>query len=107
MTPVGNEGYFEAYWPRGARQAPPKVLAPRLPGLAGRRIAFLWDYLFRGDEIFDVVERQLNHRFQGMRFVGWREIGNIHGDDERRIVAALPGRLKALGVDAVVTAVAA
>lgn len=107
MTPPRNEGYFEAYWPRGARQALPKALAPRLPSLAGRRIAFLWDYLFRGDEIFDVIEQQLDRRFEGMGFVGWREIGNIHGDDERRMVAALPGRLKALGVDAVVTAVAA
>jgi hypothetical protein len=107
MTTPQDDGFFEAYWPRGARRVVAKRLAPRLRSLDGKCIAFLWDYLFRGDRIFDALEEALRRRFAGMRFIGWREIGNIHGDDERRMVAALPARLQALGVDAVVTAVAA
>jgi hypothetical protein len=39
--------------------------------------------------------------------VGWREIGNTHGSDEREMIAALPARLKAMGVDAAISAMAA
>lgn len=102
-----EDGYFEAYWPRGPRRVHARPLARRLPTLDGKRIAFLWDYLFRGDVMFDIVERQLREMHAGMSFFGWREAGNIHGSDERERVAALPARLKAAGVDAVIVAVAA
>lgn len=102
-----DEGYFEAYWPRAARRMKTRPLAPRHASLEGKHVALLWDYLFRGDNIFDVLEEELRKRFPGIRFMGWREIGNIHGSDERQVVAALPARLQAAGVDAVITAVAA
>ena len=107
MNHHADEGNFEVYWPRGARRATTKQLAPRPHSLEGKRVAFLWDYLFRGDDIFDVVEEELRKRFKGISFMGWREVGNIHSSDERQMVAALPARLKAAGVDAVITAVAA
>jgi hypothetical protein len=102
-----NDGYFEAYWPRGPRQVSAKQLAPRFKSLDGKRVAFLWDFLFQGNVIFETIERELSRRYTGMSFVGWREIGNIHGKDEREMVAALPARLKTAGVDAVITAGAA
>jgi hypothetical protein len=102
-----DEGYFEAHWPRAARRMKTKQLAPRPQSLAGKRVALLWDYLFRGNDIFDVVEEELRKRFPGISFMGWREVGNIHGSDEREMIAALPGRLREAGVDAVITAVAA
>lgn len=107
MDRPSDEGYFEACWPRAARRAITRPLAPRLDSLEGKRVAFLWDYLFRGNDIFDVLEAELRQRFAGIRFMSWREVGNIHGSDERRVVSALPERLKAAGVDAVITAVAA
>jgi len=102
-----DEGCFEAHWPRAARRAVARPLARRLATLEGKRVAFLWDYLFRGDAMFDAIERRLRETYAGMSFVGWREVGNIHGSDERERVAALPARLQAAGVDAVITAVAA
>lgn len=102
-----HDGYFEVCWPRGQRRTTTKTLAPRLAGLAGRRIAFLWDYLFRGDEIFATLQEQLAARFAGITFADWRVFGNIHGSDERAVVASLPARLKADGVDGVIVAVAA
>ncbi len=91
------------YWPRGAKTNKAKPLAKRLPSLEGKTVAFLWDYLFRGDEIFPVVQRELSARFAGMRFIGHAEFGSTHGEDERKILASLPDRLRMLDVDAVVS----
>ena len=102
-----NDGHFEAYWPRGARRVTTKQLAPRLDTLEGKRIAFAWDYVFRGDVMFAEIEKQFSERYPGINFVGYEQMGNIHGSDERAVVAALPGRLKSLGVDAVIMGVAA
>ncbi len=104
MTNVPNEGYFEALWPRSSRQARLKPLAARLSTLEGKTVAQVWDFLYRGDEVFEWLEQGLKARFPGVRFVSWREFGNTHGSSERAVVAALPKRVKELGVDAVISA---
>jgi hypothetical protein len=78
-------------------------VAERLDGLAGRRIAFLWDYVFRGDEVFPVLARELRARFDGVEIVGFETFGNLHGADERERVGRLPDDLRDRGVDAVVS----
>ena len=98
-----NDGDYEVLWPRSPRQVKRKALAPRLSTLDGKTIAQLWDYVFRGDEVFEFLEQGLKARFPGVRFVSWREFGSTHGSDEREVVAALPQRLRELGVDAVVS----
>jgi hypothetical protein len=80
-----------------------KPLARRLDTLEGKTVAQLWDYVFRGDEVFRVLEEGLKARFPGVRFVSWKEFGSTHGSEEREILAALPRRFKELGVDAVVS----
>lgn len=100
---AGNDGYYEALWPRSPRQTKVKSLAPRLDTLAGKTIAQVWDHVFRGDEVFEALEEGLKARYPGVKFVSWREFGNTHGDKERKVVAALPQRFKELGVDAVVS----
>jgi len=100
---ANNDGYYEALWPRSPRQAKVKPLAPRLASLDGKTVAQLWDHVFRGDEVFEFLEAALKARFPGVRFVGWRKFGNTHGSEEREVVAALPERFKALGVDAVIS----
>ena len=102
-----NDGHYEVFWPRGARQMKRKKLAPRPDTLNGKTIAQLWDYLFRGDEICALLEEGLQARYPGVRFVSWKTFGNIHGGNEREIVNALPARMRELGVDAVITGVAA
>jgi len=99
----GNDGYYEALWPRSLRQAKVKALAPRLDTLAGKTVAQVWDYVFRGNEVFEFLEEGLKTRFPGVRFVNWREFGSTHGSEEREVVAALPKRFKELGVDAVIS----
>ena len=102
MSEAENEGHFEVFWPRTRRQTRIKRLAKRRDTFAGKRIAFLWDYLFRGDEIYALLEQELKARYPGVTFIDWREFGNVHGNEERAVVAALPKRMKELKVDAVI-----
>ena len=64
---------YAVVWPRSARSVEVKALAPRLASLEGKTVAFLWDYLFRGDEIWPTLSEELGRRYPGMRFVGWEE----------------------------------
>ena len=98
-----SDGYYEAYWPRAPRQGKLRPLARRHETLAGKKVALLWDYLFRGDEVFETLKEELAKRFPEVSFVDWREFGNTHGSDERKVVAALPDRFKELGVDAAIS----
>jgi hypothetical protein len=38
-----------------------------------------------------------------VRFVHWREFGNTHGADERKVLAELPQKLREMKVDAVIS----
>lgn len=106
MSKPSNDGYYEVFWPRAPRQMRAKALASRLPSLEGRTVAQLWDFLFRGDQVFELLEEGLKARFPGVRFVSWREFGSTHGGEERAVLAALPQRLKELGVEAVISGMA-
>ena len=69
--------------------------APRLDTLAGKRIGFAWDYLFRGEELFPVLAAELQRRFEGVEIVDYDMFGNLHGPHEHELVAALPDVLAA------------
>lgn len=101
-----HDGYYEVLWPRAPRQMQQRPLAPRLDSLAGKTIAQLWDQLFKGDLVFDLLEKGMRERFPGVRFVSWREFGSTHGGDEKAALAALPQRFEELGVDAVISGMA-
>lgn len=94
---------YDVVWPRSSKAVEVKPLAPRLKSLEGAKVAFLWDYLFRGDEIWPVLSSELSARHPGMQFVNFEEFGSTHGDEEHAVLAALPDKLKSLGVDAVVS----
>ena len=106
MSNVSHDGYYEVFWPRAPRQMRTKPLAPRLESLEGKTVAQLWDFLFRGDLVFDLLEQGLQARFPDVRFVSWREFGSTHGAEEKTALAALPKRFKELGVDAVISGMA-
>jgi len=98
-----NGAQYEVLWPRSPRQVGLKPLARRLDTLNGKTIAQLWDYVFRGDEVFALLEEGLKKRFPDVRFVSYKEFGSTHGSDEREALAALPRKFKELGVDAVIS----
>ena len=101
-TPAG--GTYPVVWPRGPKAGSISPLAERPASLDGKKIAFLWDYLFRGDEIFPMLERELSAAYPNMKFIGYETFGSTHGAEEARIVAGLPNTLADHGVDAVVSA---
>jgi hypothetical protein len=75
--------------------------------LDGKTLALVWDYLFRGDDMFKLLARSLESRYPGVRFVDFQSSGNIHGSNELEEVAALPKRLAEHEVDGAIVAVAA
>lgn len=89
--------------PLGQMGVPVSPLAPRSDTLDNKTIAFLWDSVFRGDEIFPVIQQQLDRRFNNVRFVGYETFGSTFGGDEEAVLQALPDRLQEAGVDAVVS----
>jgi hypothetical protein len=98
-----SDGHYRVVWPRSERMSELRPLAPRLTSLNGVKVAQLWDFLFRGDEVFDALEPALRARFPEIEFVSWREFGNTHGEDEVQILADLPQRFKELGIGAVIS----
>jgi hypothetical protein len=106
MRDAADEGIERVVWPRAMRRAEPRPLAKRLDTLEGKTIAQLWDDLFRGDEIFPMLEEALLRRYPGVRFVGYRAFGSTHGGDEQKVIAEMPERLRELGVDAVISGMA-
>lgn len=98
-----NAGRFEVVWPRSERQVSVTPLASRPISLEKRRVVQLWDYMFRGDEVFELLEEGLRERFPNVEFVSWREFGSTHGQDEREILASFPKRFRELGVDVAIS----
>ena len=77
------DSHFAALWPRGPRQAKVKPLAKRLDTLEGKTVAWVWDYVFRGNEVFEQLEASMRERYPGVKFLHWDLFGNTHGSDER------------------------
>ena len=105
IGPDGREVY-RVVWPRGPKTVQAADVAPRLSTLDGKTVGELWDDLFRGDEIFPILEEELRRRVPGIRFVRYDTFGSTHGRDEQRVLAELPGRLRELEVDAVISGMA-
>jgi hypothetical protein len=84
----GDDGEYAVVWPRAPRTAKLTRLAERYDTLRGKTIAQLWDYIFRGDEIFpllevelartaDVCSRCVLHFWRPS--MKWRETGRLSG----------------------------
>ncbi len=76
-----------------ATQAP----APRLSSLRGKKIGFLWNGMFRGDDVFPVLQRLLKERFPDANVLDYRDLPSNHPDAETIGKVA-----KEKGVDAVI-----
>lgn len=97
------EPRYDVVWPKSPRGVQARRRAERLDHLADKRVAFCWDYLFRGDELFPVLAKELQQRFEGIEIVDYDEIGNTHGSDETEKLAGLGEELHRRHVDAVVS----
>ena len=97
------EARYEVVWPKAPLGVQSQRTAARLDSLDGKRVAFLWDYLFRGDELFPVLADVLRDRTPTIEILNYDEFGNLHGVDEKERVGRLPDDLRSRGVDAVVS----
>ena len=98
-----NRGEYAVVWPRSATAVALKPLARRLDTLERKTVAFLWDDLFRGDEIWPILKHELSRRYAGTTFIDHDAFGSTHGDEEHRVLAELPGKLRSLNIDAVIS----
>lgn len=87
----------------------PQALAARLPDLTGRRVAFVWDHVFKGEEMFAHFAAEAGRRYEGVEFVPHPTFGNIHGTsvEEHDAVEQLPSRLREHRIDAAIVGVGA
>ncbi len=99
-----NEPRYDVVWPQSPMGVQTRPHAPRLADLRGKRVAFVWEYLFRGDELFPALERYLRDTY-AVEVVGYEAFGNTHGPDETEVLADLPQKLRDWRVDAAVSGV--
>src|SRR5947209_19934302 len=96
-----DEPVYEVVAPVGSQQATDLEAAAPLAALAGARIGFVWDLLFKGDLVFDAVAEELRQRHPGVEFVGHERFGDIHGPEENAVLERLPELLRPERLDAV------
>ena len=100
-----SEPTYKVVWPRSRQVKTGAKLAKRLDTLKGKTVAQLWDWVFKGDVMYEVWERELATRYPDIKFISWREFGEIHGANEHTVLADLPRKLKEVGADAVICGV--
>ena len=99
-----NTELYEVFWPGGPSAVNTISSAPRAD-LTGKRIGILWDYVFRGEEIFPILEKTISAQYENVEFIGYENFGSTFGGDEHAVLAALPNRLKNLKIDAVISGI--
>jgi len=107
--PVSRVPLFEVVSPLGQTRGGPQVQRTYLPTLNGKNIAFLWDYLFKGPQMFEYYAAVIREQFPEANFVSFEVFGNIHGSapDEKANVAAIRQRMSRHEVHAAIVAVGA
>jgi hypothetical protein len=96
---------YETLWPGGGAAIPTFEAAPRPSTLEGRTVAFVWDYVFCGDEIFPIIQEALASLHPGLQFVGHEFFGPVFGSEEHKGIRLLPGRLAEARVDVAICGV--
>lgn len=98
---------FDVLWPGGEATYSTISRPSARAEFSKMRIGFVWDYVFRGDKLFEIIERELSAKYPRMSFVRYEKFGNIHGAEERDVVASLPQKMLEYRVDAAIVGVGA
>lgn len=107
QTPNSSSNEVGVVWPLAPVQRTDFEIVPRPDDLNGKTVAFVWDYVFRGDEMFPIIESALRAYYPDVNFVSFEAFGNIHGHDEPAVFEALPDRMREYRVDAALVGVGA
>jgi hypothetical protein len=105
MFVMSDPRTYDVVWPRGKATVSNAKLAKRLDTLEGKVVAELWDWVFKDDVMCEGFEEELARRYPKIKFISWKEFGEIHGGEEHEVLAALPEKLKNFGADAVICGV--
>jgi hypothetical protein len=99
---------FEVVWPLGRQaNAPKSESRDHKPlDLNSARVAFVWTYNRKGDQMFGIMKGMLRGEYPDISFVDYDVFGNIHGASEAEVVAALPQLLRQHKADVAVIGVA-
>jgi len=107
MQDHNREPGYRVLWPLARIEVKETSDTQGLPDLSGKTVAELWDQIFRGDIAYQQLREHLKERYPGIRFVEHTQFGNIHGPKQREILEGLPDKLRAAGVDAVISGIGA
>src|ERR1022692_3151262 len=73
----GQEPRYDVVWPLGPVQLDRVRAATSRSGLGGHRVAFVWDYLFRGPEMFSIIEAAWRKAEPTTEFIDYEVFGSI------------------------------
>lgn len=98
-----EEPFYEVVWPL-AKSAHELIRpAHRVQDLSGKTVCQLWNWCFKGDQIFGVLRDLLAERFPGVKFVDYGVFGKIDGVKEAEALAGT--HLREQGCDLVLAGV--
>ena len=100
-----REPGYEVVWPLGKSVYQIVALESRVSDLKGKTIGELWNWMFRGEEVFSAIRESLLRRYPGIKFVDYSVFGNTHSPKETEVIAALPDLLHKHGCDAIISGI--
>ena len=104
---MSDSAEFHVVWPSSPRHATHIDAVSSIGGLNGKRIAFIWDYRFRGDEMWAMCKQDLAALYPEAEFIDHEVFGDVHGANEVVVMQELGDKLRDLQVDGAVVGVGA
>ncbi|MFC1988989.1 hypothetical protein ACFLVW_00210 [Chloroflexota bacterium] len=96
---------YEVVWPRAMRRLESLRCARRLDTLEGKTVGELWDWIFHGDKVFPMIEKELVKRYPGIKFVSYEVFGSTTGAQETENINAFPDKFKEHNCDAIISGI--
>src|ERR1700722_16967862 len=105
MPDVSNQ--FEVVWPLSKQRSHAIDVVDELGGLNGKRIALVWDHLFKGNEMFQIIIAQAQLENPTVEFVSYEEFGNIlrPGAHPEQVLDEMGANLERQGIDGAIVGV--
>ena len=97
------EEVYKVVYPIGTQTTQQRKVSDSISDLNGKTICELWNYAFRGDDSFSIIEKLMKKKYPDVKFVSYENFGNIHDpSEEAKMMAELPAKLRKFKCDAVI-----
>lgn len=94
---------YQVVNPIGIQSVKQENVSEQIPDLNGKVIGELWNWGFRGDETFPIIEEAIKERYPDVKFVSYNDFGNFHDPSiEAQKMKELPELLRKHDCDAVI-----